>query len=71
MQSPESKWISEHSEIINKQSGKWIAVLKDKIVAVGDSITEIKNTLKEKGIKELPLITKIPRRDEEMSILKS
>ena len=71
MQSPESKWISEHSEIISKQSGKWIAVLKDKIVAAGDSIAEIKNALKEKGIKELPLITKIPRKDEEMSILKS
>lgn len=69
MQSLESKWISEHPETINKQSGKWIAVLKDKIVAVGDSIVEIKNILREKGIKELPLITKIPRKDEEMSIL--
>jgi len=69
MQSQESEWISQHPQIISKQSGKWIAVLKDKIIAVGDSIAEIKRTLNKKGIKELPLITKIPRKDEEMSIL--
>lgn len=69
MQSIESRWISDHPEIINKQSGKWIAVLKDKIVAAGNSLEEIKKIVKEKGIKELPLITKIPRNDEELAIL--
>ena len=46
MQSPESKWISEHSEIINKQSGKWIAVLKDKIVAPTIIIKAKNNSIK-------------------------
>ena len=69
MQSQESKWISEHSDIIDKHSGKWVAILKDKIVAVGENVNEIKSILIKKGIKGLPLITKIPRRDEELSIL--
>ena len=70
MQSTESKWISEHSDLIDKHTGKWVAVLKDKgVVASGDTIKEVKKELEKKGIKELPLITKIPREDEGMSIL--
>jgi len=70
MQSIESKWISGHPEIINKYTGKWVAVLKNKgIVASGDTVKEINRLLAKKGIPELPLITKIPRDDEEMSIL--
>ena len=69
MKSQESKWISEHQEMINKYSGRWVAILKNKLVATGDSVEEIKRVLKERHIKELPLITKIPRQDEELSIL--
>jgi len=70
MQSLESKWISEHSDIVDKYTGKWVAVLEDQgIVASGDTIKEVKKELEKKGIKELPLITKIPREDEAMSIL--
>lgn len=69
MQSLESKWISEHSDIIDEYTGKWIAVLKDKgVVASGDTIREVKKELEKKGIKELPLITKVPREDESMSV---
>lgn len=69
MESKESKWISEHQEIISKYSGKWIAVLGNKLVGTADSIEEIQKKLHQKYTKELPLITKIPRQDEEMSIL--
>lgn len=70
MQSLESKWISKHPNIVNKYSGKWVAVLGDKgIIASGETIKELTEELKKKGILGLPLITKIPRDDEEMSIL--
>ena len=69
MQSIESEWISRHPDIIDKYTGKWIAVLKDRVVASGDTIKEVNRELIKKGIAELPLITKVPRDDEEMSIL--
>ena len=70
MQSQESKWISKHPKIVNKYTGKWVAILGTKgIIASGETIKEITQELKKKGIAELPLITKIPRDDEEMSIL--
>ena len=69
MQSTESKWISGHPNTIDKYTGKWIAVFKNKIIASGDTIREVKKQLEKKQIKELPLITKIPREDENMSIL--
>ena len=70
MQSQESKWISKHSNIINRYTGKWVAILGNKgVIASGDTIKELTKELKNKGISELPLITKIPRDDEAMSIL--
>ena len=69
MQSIESKWISKHPEKVDEYTGKWVAVLEDKgIVATGDTLKEVKKMLAKKGIKELPLITKIPREDEGMNI---
>ena len=70
MQSLESEWISKNPDMINKYTGRWVAILKDKgIIASGETIREVNKRLLKKGIKELPLITKIPRDDEEMSIL--
>lgn len=70
MQVLESEWISKNPDIVNKYSGKWVAVLENKgIVASGDTVKEVNKKLLKKNIKELPLITKIPRDDEEMSIL--
>lgn len=70
MQTLESKWISKNTNIVDKYTGKWVAILEDKgVVASGDTIKEVNRELLKKGIKKLPLITKIPRDDEEMSIL--
>lgn len=70
MQSLESEWISKNPEIVNKYSGKWVAILEDKgIVASGETVKEVNKELMKKNIKKLALITKIPRDDEEMSIL--
>jgi len=62
-------WLSEHSKEVEKFAGKWIAVLSNKILAVGDSTKSVMDEVKKKRIKKLPLVTKVPRKDEEMYIL--
>lgn len=70
MQLSESEWISKNSGIVDGYTGKWVAVLGDKgIIASGDTIKEVNKELLKKRIKKMPLITKIPRDDEDMSIL--
>ena len=63
------EWISKHPKEVSKYEGKWVAITTDGIIASGDSIKEIDIELAGKKIKEQPLIMKIPRKDEEMSIL--
>ncbi len=65
----ELSWMSTHKKELEKFSGKWIAVLDDKILASGDSVTNVMRKTKQKNIKGLPLVTKVPRKDEEMYIL--
>ncbi|MBI2652265.1 hypothetical protein HYX00_02260 [Candidatus Woesearchaeota archaeon] len=66
----ELEWLSSHTKEAEKYSGKWIAVTDKGIVASSDSALEIEVLLKKKDIslKEV-MIMKVPRRDEEMSIL--
>ena len=63
-------WMSLHSKEVEKYSGKWVAVTDDGIVASGDSLSEVNSILKAKGSKlEEVMVMKVPRKDEEMSIL--
>ncbi len=54
---------------VEKFSGKWLAILNDKILASGDSVADVMIKVKQKGVKDLPLVTKAPRKDEGMYIL--
>ena len=66
----ELEWLSSHPEDTEKYSGKWIAVTNKGIIASGDSLSEVTSILKKKGIKlEDVMVMKLPREDEEMSIL--
>ncbi len=65
----ELNWLSEHSKEIEKYSGKWIAILGEQILATGDSVRSVMRDVKKKHIKGLPLVTKVPRKDEEMYVL--
>jgi predicted phosphoribosyltransferase len=59
--------MSSHPEEVEKYSGKWIAVTDRGIIAAGDSVSEVTAILRKKGIKAM--VMKVPRKDEEMSIL--
>lgn len=69
MASKESIWVSEHQDELGKYEGKWIAVLKGKLLAVGDSVEAVMKNIKKKNIKELPLVIMVPKKDEEMYVL--
>ena len=66
------EWISSHSKEAERYSGKWIALTKNGIVAFGDSTSKVEAALKKKGISlgEVTIV-KVPRKDEELSILKA
>lgn len=65
----ESLWVSEHQKELAKHAGKWIAVSKNKLIAVGDSVNEVMRLAEAKGIQNLPLVTMVPRKDEGPYIL--
>ena len=65
----ESIWVSNHQKQLAKYAGKWIAVSKSKLVSAGDSVSEVMQEVKKKGIKSVPLVTMVPRKDEGPYIL--
>lgn len=63
------EWLSKHAKELKSYSGKWIAVKAEKgILASGSSVKEVMDIAKRKGVAD-PLVTKVPRKDEEAYIL--
>ena len=66
----ELEWMSSHPKEVERYGGKWVAVGAGGIVAAGNSVTEVEAILKKKSITwENVLLMKVPRKDEELSIL--
>ena len=66
----ELEWLSSHPEEAEKHSGKWVAVTDKGVVASADSLSEVEVLLgKKKILLDKVLVMKVPRKDEEMSIL--
>ena len=62
-------WIVENfSELVNKFSGKAIAVVNEQLVAVGESEVEVELIAKEKYPNKIPSVLTIPR-EEDMACL--
>ena len=59
----EATWISEHQDEVEQYAGKWIAVLKDRVIATGYSVVEVMEKV-EQQTSELPLVVKVPRKGE-------
>ena len=56
-------------EVLDKYAGKWVAILRNRVIATGNSVREVMSTVKQKEIKELPLVTRVLRKDEETCVL--
>ncbi len=60
----------EHSEELSKKySGKYIAVVDNKLVVIGNSNLEVFKKAKEQHPKRLISISYIPRKDELVTLL--
>ena len=69
MVSEEMIYLMRNKEKIEKeQEGKYIAIHKNKVVAVGRSIHEVYEKIREKKLKN-PLVTYIPMRGEEALLI--
>ena len=68
LKSKELQWISKNPEKLRLYEGKWIALVDNRLISSGDSLTDVRFQAK-KITKKEPLIFKVPRKDEENYIL--
>jgi hypothetical protein len=62
-------WIVENfSELVTKYAGKYIAVVNEKLVAVGDSGTDVETKAREIEPHKIPSVLRVPR-EEDMACL--
>ncbi len=62
-------WVVEHfSELVDKYAGKYVAVVNEALVAVGDSGKEVEDKAREIEPRKIPSVLRIPR-EEEMACL--
>jgi hypothetical protein len=62
-------WIVEHfSELVDKYAGKYVAVVNEELVAVGDDGKEVEDKARKIEPHKIPSVLRIPR-EEEMACL--
>ena len=62
-------WIVEHfSELVTKYAGKYVAVVNETLVAVGESGKEVEDKAREFEPNKMPSVLRVPR-EEDMACL--
>ena len=62
-------WIVEHfSKLVDKYSGKYVAVVNEKLVAVGETGKEVEDRAREIEPHKIPSVLRVPR-EEDMACL--
>ena len=62
-------WVVEHfSELVTKCAGKYVAVVNETLVAIGNSGKEVEDKAREIEPKKIPSVLLIPR-EEDMACL--
>ena len=62
-------WIVEHfSELVEKYAGKYVAVVNEQLVAVGETRMEVETKAREIEPKKIPSVLRVPR-EEDMACL--
>ena len=65
-----SRWVARHfDELVRKHAGKFIAVYRNRLVAVGDSYKEVYEAAEKRGIEEPPLTMQVPGIEDLEAIL--
>jgi hypothetical protein len=62
-------WIVEHfSELVTKYAGRYIAVVNEQLVAVGNTGKEVEGKAREIEPRKIPSVLRVPR-EEDMACL--
>jgi len=62
-------WIVEHfSELVTKYAGKYVAVVNETLVAVGESGKEVEDKARTIAPERIPSVLRVPR-EEDMACL--
>lgn len=62
-------WVVEHfSELVTKYAGKYVSVVNETLVAVGDSRKEVEEKARAIAPDKIPSVMRIPR-EEDMACL--
>ena len=61
-------WLATHGQVLDKYSGKWIAIAESKLIASADTLKELGGKIEVKSAKH-PLFFLVPQPEEELSIL--
>ena len=65
-----NRWVAKHlDELVKNYPGKFIAVYRNKLIAVGDSYKEIFAAAEKQGVKEPPLTMEVPTIEDLEAIL--
>lgn len=65
-----SRWVAKHfDELVRNHAGKFIAVYRNKLVAVGNSYKEVYAAAEKQGIEEPPLTMQVPGIEDLEAIL--
>jgi hypothetical protein len=58
-------WVVEHfSELVTKYAGKYIAVVNESLVAVGDSGKEVEDKARAIAPETIPSVLRVPREED-------
>ena len=61
-------WLTKHGKELDQYSGKWVAIDQAKLIAVADTLKDLKNKPEVKTAKH-PAFYLVPRPEEAISIL--
>jgi hypothetical protein len=63
-------WIVEHfSELVTNYAGKYIAVVNETLVAVGDSGKEVEEKARAIAPEKMPSVLRVPREEDMVCLL--
>lgn len=63
-------WIVDHfSELVTKYAGKFVAVVNEQLVAVGDSRRDVESKAREVAPAKIPSVLRVPREEDMVCLL--
>ena len=65
-------WVVDHfSELVTKYAGKFVAVVNETLVAVGDTRRDVETKAREVEPNKIPSVLRVPREEDMVRLLSS